>query len=469
VTAPFADAVTLARGVRDGDWSATELVRGALDRIARHDGTLNCFTYLRPDAALEEAQAVDAARARGEPVGALAGVPVAVKNLFDIGGVTTLAGSVVLRDAPPAGRDATVLARLRAAGAILLGALNMDEFAYGFSTENSHYGDTANPHDPSLIAGGSSGGSAAAVAAGFVPLSLGSDTNGSIRVPASLCGIYGLKPTFGRLSRAGTYPFVQSLDHVGPFARSVRDLALAYDLMQGSDPHDPAQADRMPEPSLPALGRPAPPRRVAVLDGWFRRGASPAALAALDRVAGALGATDTTELTLAEAARSAAFCLTGSEGGALHLPRLAEAAQFYDPAVRDRLLAGALLPSAVVWQAQRVRSLFREETRRLFERFDLLLAPATPFPAVARGHATIMLDGQAVPARANMGLYTQPLSFIGLPVVTVPVQDPVAEGEGGLPLGVQLIAAPWAEAELLSAAASLEQAGITSVRTLPYV
>jgi len=150
----------------------------------------------------------------------LAGVPYAVKNLFDVQGLTTLAGSRINRDRPPAKQDAVLVARMRAAGAVLLGALNMDEYAYGFTTENTHYGPTRNPHDPSRTAGGSSGGSAAAVAAGLVPIALGSDTNGSIRVPSSLCGIFGLKPTYGRLSRSGTYPFVASLDHLGPFARS---------------------------------------------------------------------------------------------------------------------------------------------------------------------------------------------------------------------------------------------------------
>lgn len=165
----------------------------------------------------------------------LAGLPYAVKNLFDIEGITTLSGSKINRDLPAAREDAVLVQRLQSAGAILVGALNMDEYAYGFTTENTHYGPTRNPHDTTRIAGGSSGGSGAAVAARQVPLTLGSDTNGSIRVPASLCGIWGLKPTFGRLSRRGTYPFVHSLDHLGPLADSVECLALAYDAMQGPD------------------------------------------------------------------------------------------------------------------------------------------------------------------------------------------------------------------------------------------
>ena len=471
----MSDATALAAGVRHGRWSATELTRAALDRIGRHDTLLNCFTHVRAAAAIEEAGRVDAARARGEPLGPLAGVPFAAKNLFDVAGHTTLAGSRLLAGRPPATHDATAVARLRQAGAILLGMLNMDEFAYGFSTENGHYGTTGNPHDPSLIAGGSSGGSAAAVAAGLVVLSLGSDTNGSIRVPASLCGVFGLKPTYGRLSRAGAFPLSASLDHVGPFARSVRDLALAYELMQGADPSDPVQAAQSRagifDPVLAGLDllpSAGDGLRVGVLQGWFRHGASRQALAAIEAVATALGlagaSIEPVLLEDAEAARSAAFCITGAEAGALHLPWLAGRASEYDPAVRDRLIAGAMIPAAVVIQAQRVRSHFRQQVAQLFEHVDLLLAPATPCAAVPPGQATMMLDGRAVPARANMGLYTQPISFIGLPVVTVPLQSP----DDRLPIGVQLIARPWAEGLALQVAALLEGRGITGTRLLAY-
>ncbi len=462
------DVHEIAASVRDRQRSALSVVEAALGRVARHDPLLNCFTRLRQEAALSEAAALDDAIGRNEPVGPLAGVPFAVKNLFDVAGDTTVAGSVVLADAPPATRDARVVARLRQAGAILLGQLNMDEFAYGFSTENLHYGDTANPHDPGRIAGGSSGGSAAAVAAGLVPLSLGTDTNGSIRVPASLCGVWGCKPTFGRLSRAGVFPFAHSLDHVGPFARSVRDLALAYDLMQGLDRDDPAQAGRALEPTLPELEIPVPGLRVGMLQGWFRANASDQALAAVERVADALGrggaALCTVELAGAEAARSAAFCLTGAEGGTLHLPWLRTHGHLYDPRVRDRLIAGAMLPAAVVIQAQRVRARLRDEAAHLFERVDLLLAPATPFAAVPRGNATIPLGGQTVSARANMGLHAQPISFIGLPVVCVPVQAP----EDALPIGVQLIARPWSEGVALRVARQLERNGVSTCRRLGY-
>src|SRR5580704_10577455 len=216
----WASAGEIAGAVAAGRATAAAIVEAALARIAARDRALNAFTAVVAERARARARAIDAARARGEPLGPLAGVPFAAKNLFDVAGLATLAGSKINRERAPATRDATALRRLEAAGAVLVGALNMGEYAYDFTGENVHYGDCRNPHDRSRMAGGSSSGSAAAVAGGLVPLSLGSDTNGSIRVPSSFCGIFGLKPTYGRLSRAGTFPFVASLDHVGPLARS---------------------------------------------------------------------------------------------------------------------------------------------------------------------------------------------------------------------------------------------------------
>src|SRR6185369_8569031 len=198
----------------------------ALATIREKDGAINAFT-----AVLEER-----ARATPKKAGPLSGVPFAVKNLFDIKGISTLAGSKINKDLPPATRDSPLIEKLEAAGAVLVGALNMDEYAYGFSTENTHYGPTRNPHNLAHVAGGSSGGSGAAVAAGMVPLTLGSDTNGSIRVPASFCGIWGLKPTFGRLSRERSFPFVNALDHLGPLAATLDMLATSYDVMQDGEP-----------------------------------------------------------------------------------------------------------------------------------------------------------------------------------------------------------------------------------------
>lgn len=444
----------IAARVRAGA-SATAIVEQTFARIAERDPALNCFTLETRERALRRAERIDADVAAGRDPGPLAGVPFAVKNLFDIAGEVTLAGSKLRASCAPAARDALVVARLEAAGAVLVGALNMDEFAYGFVTENSHYGPTRNPHDITRIAGGSSGGSAAAVAAGLVPFSLGSDTNGSIRVPAALCGVYGVKPTYGRLGRSGTVPFVQSLDHVGAFARTAGDLALVYDALQGPDPADGAYRCR-PFESAASATVDVGALRIGVLTGWFRRDASEAALAALERVADALNVRQSVDWAEARAARSAAFCLSAAEGGSLHLSALRESPQEFDPATRDRLIAGAMQPADVLVRAQRFRRRFLGQVLETFRELDVLLAPATPFAATPIGQAKIRLGGQEVSVRANLGMYTQPLSFVGLPVLTVPVCRP-----GELPLGVQLVAAPWQEALLFRVAEALEQQGVT--------
>jgi AtzE family amidohydrolase len=447
----------IAARVCSRDLSARDVVEAALRRIDAGNPRLNCFSATFRTRALCRADALDA-RIRREPtILPLAGVPFGVKNLFDVEGLTTIAGSKIHRDRAPAPADATLIRHMEAAGAILLGAQHMDEYAYGFTTENTHYGPARNPHDPERMTGGSSGGSAAAVAAGMVPLSLGSDTNGSIRVPAAFCGIYGLKPSFGRLSRAGTLGFAHSLDHMGVLARSAYDLARAYDSLQGIDEGDPAQQRRLIEPCLPELPLGIDSLRCARLGGWFERGLSDDIAAAVALVADALGATATVTLKEAERARAAAFCITAAEAGNLHLKDLKTRAVDFDPSTRDRLLAGALLPATIIQQAQRFRRWFYEQTMLVFGRHDLLLAPATPVTALKIGSPTMMLGGQPVPARANIGLYTQPISFIGLPVVTVPVHS-----SNRMPAGVQIIAPPWREDLALRAAAWLERSSVVS-------
>ena len=454
----FPGVVEIASDVRAGRVTARAVTESALSRIARYNPAINAFTAVLTERALGRADAMDATIAAGHPVGQLAGAPFAVKNLFDIEGLPTLAGSKIRRGAAPPTRDATLIQRLEAAGAILVGALNMDEFAYGFVTENAHDGPIHNPHDLTRIAGGSSGGSAAAVAAGLMPLTLGSDTNGSIRIPASLCGVFGLKPTYGRLSRHGVFPFVESLDHAGAFARSVEDLALAYDLMQGPDIEGDAICTRAAEPVSGRIAALAEgPLRVGVLGGWFAQGAFPEVLEALNAVAQALGAKDRVVLPGAQAARAAAFCLTPVEAAHLHLPDLKTSSMDYDPAVRDRLLAGALLPPSVAEAAQHYRTIFRDEVRGVFERFDILLAPSSVCPAPGIGQATMEMGGQQVSVRKNLGAFTQPISYIGLPVLAAPVNRP-----GQLPIGVQIIAPAWREDLALAAGLKLQRMGVAA-------
>jgi AtzE family amidohydrolase len=460
-----AGAARMAQAVRTGEASAAALVRACLARIEATDGRVNAFTDLTAARALRRADEIDALIAAERRGGAgdtaalpLLGVPFAVKNLFDVQGLQTRAGSKIELSRPPARRDAVLVRRLEAAGAILVGALNMDEYAYGFTTENTHYGPVRNPRDLARIAGGSSGGSGAALAAGQVPLTLASDTNGSIRVPASLCGVFGLKPTYGRLPRTGSYPFVASLDTLGPLARSVADLALAYDVMQGPDEHDPACAQRPLEATGALLARGASGLRIAVLDGYFAENAGPQARAAVARVARALGVTRRIELPEVVRARAAAFVIGNAEGGALHLSDLSTRAAEFDPLTRDRFIAGALLPAAWVYRAQCLRLWFARQVAGIFSDVDVLLAPATPGVATHIGSETMEVNGRSLPTRPNTGMLTQPISFIGLPVCAVPVWPE----EGRLPLGVQIIAAPWREDLALRVAAALEAAGVAS-------
>ncbi|MFL5333283.1 MAG: AtzE family amidohydrolase [Geminicoccaceae bacterium] len=451
---PWTSAEETASLVRSGEMSAVEVAREALARIAAGDGSLNSFTTVTTERALAEAEAVDAARTKGRALPPLAGVPYAVKNLFDLEGVVTVAGSKIEREKPPAGADAFLVQRMHAAGAVCVGALNMDEYAYGFTTENAHDGPCHNPHDLTRSAGGSSGGCGASVAGGLVPLSLGSDTNGSIRVPASLCGIFGLKPTYGRLARTGSYMFVTSLDHLGPFARTVGDLAAAWDALQGYDPADPAQRPWPVEPATPLQTQGVDGLRLAVADDYFARNGHPVAFAAVAAVAAALHVERRITVPEAARARAAAFLITAAEGANLHRSDLIARPQDFDPGTRDRFLAGSLVPAGWVVQAQRFRAWYRARVLELFRDVDVILAPATPYAAPRLGQQTIEVDGQELPVRPMLGVYTQPISCIGLPVIAVPVPQP-----DGLPIGVQLIAAPGREDVLFRVAAALEQAG----------
>jgi aspartyl-tRNA(Asn)/glutamyl-tRNA(Gln) amidotransferase subunit A len=442
----------IAKAVGSMEITAHSAVMAALGRIEIHNERLGAFTEVLTERAIARATTIDAEIQQGKRY-PLAGVPFAVKNLYDIAGLATRAGSKINREREPATADARLVQRLEAAGAICIGTLNMGEFAYDFTGENIVDGPSRNPHDLNHMTGGSSGGSAAAVAGGLVPLSLGSDTNGSIRVPASLSGIFGLKPTFGRLSRQGTFPFVASLDHVGPFARSVEDLALSYDAMQGFDEDDPALVKRPNEHVAGRLERGSAGLRIAVADGYFAGDGEVREV--MEIVAKALNVTRKVTVPGAQEARSAAFLITMAEGASLHLERLRTRPQDFDPAVSERLLAGAMLPAAWIEQAQKYRRVYQKALLKLFGEVDIILAPATPMRAPKIGQKTATFGGVELPVRPHLGIFAQPFSFIGLPVATIPIW---VEGQR-LPLGVQAIAAPWREDFALRVARQLEKTG----------
>ena len=450
-----ATAHQIAAAVRSGSLSAAALVETLLERVEATHSSLNAFTRVTAARARREAKAVDAAIQSGRDPGPLAGVPYAVKNLFDLQGETTLAGSKINRDLPPAAHDATAIARLQKSGAICLGALNMGEYAYDFITDNPHDGPTRNPHDLARSAGGSSGGSGAAVAGGLCPLTLGTDTNGSIRVPASFCGIWGLRPTYGALSRAGTFAFVDSLDTIGPFARSPLDLALAFDAISGPDPLDLACSTRPAAATAARIEDSIANLRIARLGGYFAHGGEAEVHQAVDFACSALDANNGVLLPQPELARAAAFVITAAESALRHRQRLQTRPADFDPFVRDRLFSGSLVPAAWVVQAQRFRSWWKEQLAEIFRHADILVAPATPLRAPLLGQETFTFDGAEIPLRANIGLFSQPISLIGLPILSAPVHF-----HQGLPCAIQLIGPPHSEARLLQVARALERSGV---------
>ncbi len=430
-------AVDIAADVRSGRVTALAVIENCLEALAPDNG-LFAVTRVLADRARQEARAVDAAVSRGSDPGPLAGVPYGVKDLFDVAGLPTTAGSAIYADASPAADDAQAIRLLRAAGAVLVATLNMDEFAYGFATINARHGITRNPHDRARLAGGSSGGSAAVVAAGLLPFALGSDTNGSIRVPASLTGVYGLKPTHGGLPMSGVFPFSHSFDDIGPFAASLPDIRALWQVLSDQN----GDTDEVPI----RLGR---------LGGRFRENVHPDQLGAIDAIA---PDAPLVELPDVARARSAAFLVTAYEGGTLHRAALHREAMRFDPATRDRLIAGALVPTALYEQALAFRAELRVRVAKATARWDVLLAPATPCAAPLIADPQIVIDGALRPARADLGIHTQPISFLGLPSLAVPLLRP-----GQLPLGLQLIGRPGGEATLFRCAEQLEQAGFIGV------
>lgn len=406
------------------------------------DATLNAFTATMATRTFSPQQTSDL----------LSGYTFAVKNLYDVRGMTTLAGSETNIDRPPATHDAVAVRRLIEAGAQLRGTTNMDEFAYGFTTENHHFGATRNPHDLERSAGGSSGGSAAAVAAGLVDFSLGSDTNGSIRVPASFCGIFGFKPTFGSCDMQGVFPFIPSLDHIGPFAPNATLLALTSRVI----------ADNMGDARLPDENRVDGGWRVGILSGYFETHRSGDVEDATEQLYAAFPNAKRVELPNAERMRSAAFLITASEGGCRHATALREDYERIAPGTRERLAAGLIVPAEALANAYQVRRDFLNTADSTLDEFDIVLAPSAPCTAPRLGQEWMTLDGQEVPTRASLGLLTQPLTPLGTPIVAAPL--PV---KNGLPVGVQIMGKRDQDALVLEFTRHLENLGHVKSAPMP--
>jgi aspartyl-tRNA(Asn)/glutamyl-tRNA(Gln) amidotransferase subunit A len=430
--------------------SSVELVRACLDRITRHDRELGAFITLTADSALDGAKRADTDLANGIDRGPLHGIPVALKDLYDTAGIRTTGGSRVFADRVPE-RDCAVVERLRAAGAVFLGKLNLHEWALGVTNQNPHFGPACNPWDTTRIPGGSSGGSAIAVASGFCYVSPGSDTGGSIRIPASLCGVAGLKPTYGRVSLRGVIPLSWTLDHSGPLARTVGDLALALNAIAGHDPLDPSSSDVPSDDYAAGIEDGAKDVRVIVPSNYFFDDVDPevdGAVREAARVLASLGAT-VTEASLPRIdllAAQRAILLT--DAAAYHREHLRERAADIGADVLTRLRTGQTFTGMDYAQARRDRDELRREWLALLREHDVILSPTTLITAPPRA-------GQdAVAAAQRLTANTLPFNLTGLPAVSVPC----GFTQAGLPVGLQLAAGPWRERLLLRVAWAYERA-----------
>ncbi len=452
-------ATELARAIAAREISPVDVVQAHLDRIAALDGKLKAYLTLTAEAALERAKAAEAAVMSGEPLGRLHGVPVGFKDLYWTKGVKTTGGSRILAGWVP-DEDATAVSRLAAAGAIALGKLNMHEFAYGPEGLNPHYGNPWNPwdHNTHRICGGSSSGSGAAVAAGLCAGALGSDTGGSIRIPSALCGISGIKPTYGRVSRAGVLPLAWSLDHVGPMCRSAADCALMLGAMAGYDPRDPTTSV-LPVPDYTgALTGQIKGLRVGVLRSFFLESTGMALRQAVEEaveVLEGLGATaHEVNLETVGHAPAASHAVLAPEAFAYHEAWLKARPGDYGEDVRQRLRVGAFVSGAEYLKGQRARALIRGEVDGALAKADVLVCATTPIVATAVGQAEVTVEHEKLPVRASLIRFTRPFNLTGHPAASIPCGFTAA----GLPVGLQIIGRPFDEATVLRVADAYQRA-----------
>ncbi len=437
--------------------SCVELTSYYLQRIERFDGVLHAYITVCKDESLRQARAADDRLICGDEPGPLYGAPIALKDLIETKGVRTTSGSKFKEDYI-ANQDATLWTKLHEAGAILLGKLNLHEFAYGTTSENPHYGAVSNPWDTSRIAGGSSGGSAAAVAADMTPASIGTDTGGSIRIPAACTGIFGLKPTFGRVSLAGVAPLANSLDHAGPMTRSVRDIALLMNVIAGYDDADPVSIRHTDEDFGRFIGSSLKGKKVAVLTGFFQQSVDEELLQRMLLAAQVLqegGALlSFVDIAGMDQIPGIQDIIISSEAFALHQPWLDDSRFIYGDHVRGRLEGGRRLTAVDYVRATKQRLLLTRRLQQVLQSADVLLAPTLLFPPPPKGVADVDQTGRVWPVGKSLTRFTNPFNMAGVPAISVPC----GRTEAGLPIGVQLIGPSFGEAELLRYAAVLEQA-----------
>jgi aspartyl-tRNA(Asn)/glutamyl-tRNA(Gln) amidotransferase subunit A len=446
----------LATLIQRQEVSPVEATQAVVDRVEKFDRQLNSFITLLRDEALAWARTAEQEIGAGHYRGPLHGIPVAVKDLYYTKGIRTTAGSKILSDFNPA-YDATVIAKLRDAGAILIGKLNMHEFARGATNASSLIGACNNPWDTLRVSGGSSGGSAAAVAAGLCFGALGSDTGGSIRIPAALCGIVGLKPTYGRVSRYGAFPLSWSLDHVGPMTRTVTDAALMLQVIAGHDRHDPTTRTAVVPDYSVALTRDIEGARLGIPQEFYFeqleaevRDSVRAAIQTLERAGAQV---EEVSLPLSQYAAAAARIISSTESAEIHEKFLQTHFADYSSDVRAGFLVGQLILGKHYMKAQRLRSLIRQEMAAALRRVDALVTPTVPIPAPRSGETTVDIGQEVIDVMWALSRLTCPANLTGFPAISVPCGFTMAE----LPIGLQFIGRPFAEATILQLAYAYEQ------------
>lgn len=435
--------------------SPVELTRAYLDRIAQHDSALNCFITLTADLALAQAAQAESEIAAGTYRGPLHGIPLALKDLFETIGVRTTGGSVILKDHVPT-EDSEVVRRLDAAGAVLLGKLNMHEWALGVTNINPHFGPCRNPWDSERIPGGSSGGSGAALAARLCAGAMGSDTRGSIRIPSALCGVVGLKPTYGRVSVRGVLPLSWSLDHAGPMARRVTDVALLLQAIAGYDAADAYSVAQMPDDYLTEIELGIRGWRVGVLDDdYFSHcdaDVSKAFRVALQAMESLGAALESVSLPWAEDAYQRSRLMLAADAIAYHRALLESQPGNFGTEMIERLKHDGASEAVDYAEARHQQALNRRALETMFGHFDLLIAPTVPMAA-----ARIDDEAEILRSRRTLTRFTAPFNVAGVPAISVPCGF-TAGGLPGLPIGLQIIGPHWAEARVLRAAYAYEQA-----------
>lgn len=431
--------------------SAVELTEAVLDRVAALNAGLNAYLHVAADAALAQARSADAGDRPGDQP--LLGIPLCVKDIVDVAGMPTTAGAAPVWTRTPT-RDAGVVTRLRNAGAVLIGKGHTNEFAYGADGRNPHRGDCRNPYDAARVSGGSSSGPAVATATGMALAGIGTDTSGSVRIPAALCGLVGVRPTLGRVSRAGVLPLSWSYDAVGPLARSVADAGLLLGVIMGADPADPTSADR----PVPSFGPPARGLRglrlgvveelAATAEDYVAHGLT----TAVEQLT-ALGAEIVPiRLDLLRHAPAMHLVVQQTEAAQVHAPWFDTHREHYSDQVRQRLAAGQNVPAAAYLAAQQARRLLIDEVARAMTGVDALLAPAVPLVAPLRTATEVDLRGVRVTLREALLMCTLPLTQLGSPIATVPIGV-----HDGLPYGMQIAGRPFADGLVLRIAAACEQ------------